>query len=161
MESGGYRYLMNHNKMLRLYDGAIGVKTGFTKKSGRCLVSAAERDGLKLVAVTLSAPDDWRDHTAMLDYGFENYEHRTLASVGEFAFTLECIGKKVSHLSVTNTEAAEVCLKKDSGNIKQTVYLPRFVWAPVNSGDLLGRIDFTLDGKIIASVPLAVSAVEQ
>ena len=161
MESGGYRYLMNHNKMLRLYDGAIGVKTGFTKKSGRCLVSAAERDGLKLVAVTLSAPDDWRDHTAMLDYGFENYEHRTLASVGEFAFTLECIGKKVSHLSVTNAEAAEVCLKKDSGNIKQTVYLPRFVWAPVNSGDLLGRIDFTLDGKIIASVPLAVSAVEQ
>ena len=46
------------------------MKTGFTKKSGRCLVSCAERDGVRLIAVTLNAPDDWNDHTAMLDYGF-------------------------------------------------------------------------------------------
>lgn len=57
----GYSYdrrLKNHNKLLKLYDGCIGIKTGFTKKSGRCLVSAAERDGAVLVAVTLNAPDD-------------------------------------------------------------------------------------------------------
>ena len=64
----GLRYLKNHNKLLSTYEGAIGVKTGFTKKSGRCLVSAAERNGLTLIAVTLNAPDDWRDHSAMLDY---------------------------------------------------------------------------------------------
>ena len=64
------RLLVNHNKLLKLYEGAIGVKTGFTKKTGRCLVSAAERDGLTLIAVTLNAPDDWNDHIKMLDHGF-------------------------------------------------------------------------------------------
>ena len=64
---GSVRVLYNHNKMLAMYDGAIGIKTGFTKKSGRCLVSAAERNGLTLIAVTLDAPDDWRDHTSLLD----------------------------------------------------------------------------------------------
>ena len=70
----GTRLLVNHNKLLRLYEDCIGVKTGFTKRSGRCLVSAAERDGVTLIAVTLNAPNDWNDHTAMLDYGFAKYE---------------------------------------------------------------------------------------
>ncbi len=61
----------NHNKLLRIYDGCIGIKTGFTKKAGRTLVSAARREGTTLIAVTLNAPDDWDDHTAMFDYGFE------------------------------------------------------------------------------------------
>ena len=65
-ENPDARLLVNHHRLLRTYPDAIGVKTGFTKKSGRCLVSAAERDGVTLIAVTLNAPDDWRDHTAML-----------------------------------------------------------------------------------------------
>ena len=80
----GTRYLKNHNKMLSTYEGAIGVKTGFTKKSGRCLVSAAEKNGLTLIAVTLNAPDDWKDHTAMLDFGFENFEYRTFFAKNAF-----------------------------------------------------------------------------
>ena len=67
---GEARLLTNHNKLLNLYDGAIGVKTGFTKKSGRCLVGAAERDGTRLISVTINAPDDWNDHKALFDYGF-------------------------------------------------------------------------------------------
>lgn len=50
------------------------MKTGFTKKSGRCLVSAAERDGIRLIAVTLNAPDDWNDHMALLNDGFSKLE---------------------------------------------------------------------------------------
>jgi D-alanyl-D-alanine carboxypeptidase len=57
-ETEGVRLLINHNKMLSRYDGAVGIKTGYTKKSGRCLVSAAERDHVKLICVTLNAPDD-------------------------------------------------------------------------------------------------------
>lgn len=60
----------NHNRLLFTYDGCIGVKTGYTASSGRCLVSAAERDGVRLVCVTLSDRDDWRDHAALLDHGF-------------------------------------------------------------------------------------------
>ncbi len=68
--SGKSRALINHNRMLKSYEGADGVKTGYTKTAGRCLVSSAERGGVRLICVTLSDPDDWRDHTALLDYGF-------------------------------------------------------------------------------------------
>lgn len=67
---GGNRAVTNHNKLLWRYDGCIGVKTGFTRAAGRILVSAAERDGRRLVVVTIGASDDWNDHTKLLDYGF-------------------------------------------------------------------------------------------
>ncbi len=67
---GKKRTFYNHNKLLTYYQGANGVKTGYTKESGRCLVSSAERGGIKLVAVTLNSHNDWREHEAMLNYGF-------------------------------------------------------------------------------------------
>lgn len=69
--TNGIRTMTNHNKLLWRYEGAIGVKTGYTRAAGRILVSAAERDGRRLVAVTMNAPDDWNDHTRLLDYGFQ------------------------------------------------------------------------------------------
>ena len=68
--SGAVKTVVNHNKLLFTYPGADGVKTGYTKTAGRCLVSSAERDGVRLICVTLRDPDDWRDHKALLDYGF-------------------------------------------------------------------------------------------
>ena len=69
---GVARYFYNHNKMLSCYEGANGVKTGFTKASGRCLVSSAERDGKRLIAVTLGSHNDWQEHARMLDFGFKS-----------------------------------------------------------------------------------------
>lgn len=66
----GGRTLTNHNKLLTSVDGCIGGKTGYTSKAGRTLVSCAERDGVRLVAVTLNDGDDWRDHSALYEYGF-------------------------------------------------------------------------------------------
>ena len=63
----GQRTLSNHNRLLSMYEGAIGVKTGYTKAAGRCLVSAAERNGRTLIAVTLNDPNDWNDHMELLD----------------------------------------------------------------------------------------------
>ncbi len=64
------RTFQNHNKLLSFSKDAVGVKTGFTKKSGRCLVGAAEREGVRLISVTLSAPNDWNDHISLFHYGF-------------------------------------------------------------------------------------------
>ena len=64
------RALVNHNKLLWRYPGCVGMKTGFTKQAGRTLVSAAEREGMTLICVTLHDPDDWADHAALYDYGF-------------------------------------------------------------------------------------------
>lgn len=73
----------NKNKMLRLYEGADGVKTGYTKKALRCLVSSATRDGQQLVAVTLNDGNDWNDHSSLLDFGFNHYPLKTLVERGE------------------------------------------------------------------------------
>ncbi|WP_203457099.1 D-alanyl-D-alanine carboxypeptidase family protein [Paenibacillus tepidiphilus] len=73
----------NKNKMLRLYEGADGVKTGYTKKALRCLVSSATRGGQQLVAVTLNDGNDWNDHAALLDYGFNHYPLKNLVQRGE------------------------------------------------------------------------------
>ena len=118
-DGNGVRVLVNHNKMLRLYDGAIGVKTGFTKKTGRSLVSAAERDGLLLIAVTLNAPSDWNDHTLMLDYGFENYARVTLFSAGEFCYALSISGGVESFVTLTNISDISMTLKKKTTLQKQ------------------------------------------
>lgn len=72
------RSLLNHNRLLSLYGDAIGVKTGFTKKAGRCLVSAAEKDGVRLICVTLNCPDDWNTHAALYQRYFALTESRPL-----------------------------------------------------------------------------------
>ncbi|GAB6990350.1 D-alanyl-D-alanine carboxypeptidase DacB [Paenibacillus pini] len=73
----------NKNKMLRLYDGADGVKTGYTKKAFRCLVSSATHNGQQLVAVTINDGDDWNDHGKMLDYGFAYYPLKDVVERGQ------------------------------------------------------------------------------
>ena len=155
-EGEGRRTLTNHNKMLRLYDGCTGVKTGFTKKSGRCLVTAAERDGLTLIGVTLSAPDDWDDHTKMLDYGFSLYEKRTVAEAGDISYTLPVIrGGEVVSITVRNTEVlSAVCKKGDGADTEKHIRLTRYTAAPVRCGDVLGEAIFTSGERVIGSVKL-------
>ena len=157
----GVRVLINHNKLLRSYEGAIGVKTGYTKKSGRSLVSAAERDGLRLIAVTIGAPDDWRDHALMLDYGFACYESVTLCTEGSFEAPLWLVGGKSEYAIIKNSGSLSCVLPKNCGDVKVTVELPRFEFAPVNRGDCVGRLVYYLetDGKkmIIGDVPLIVA----
>lgn len=88
-DKGYPRVLKNHNKLLSMYDGCIGVKTGYTKKCGRCLVSAAMRDGITLTCVTLNAPDDWNDHIKMLDYGFSKTSLKTVVNAGDYCMSTE------------------------------------------------------------------------
>lgn len=140
-EGEGKRYLHNHNKMLTLYDGAIGIKTGFTKKTGRCLVSAAERDGLTLIAVTLNAPDDWRDHTLLLDYGFDNYERVTLFDVGEFSYQYAVSGGREQFVRATNSLPLTLTLPKNSNEYSTLLdFEQRFELAPLREGTPLGTL---------------------
>ncbi|MBO5101936.1 MAG: D-alanyl-D-alanine carboxypeptidase, partial [Clostridia bacterium] len=85
------RTYINHNRLLYMLDGAIGVKTGFTSKSGRCLVGAAERDGLRFITVTLDAPNDWNDHKELMKLGYDSLERRVLAERGQFSYSLPVI----------------------------------------------------------------------
>ena len=163
----GVRLLVNHNKMLRQYDGCIGVKTGYTKKSGRCLVSAAERDGVTVIAVTIDSPDDWNDHTKLLDYGFANYKRVELCSA-DFRLCLPVVGGKESYIMLGVAQDASVTLPNGSSVIEQAIECPRHLFATVNKGDACGRMLFLCDTnndgtqEIIKEVPLvALYTVEK
>ena len=137
------RTYINHNKLLRLYDGAIGLKTGYTKRCGRCLVGAAERDGLRFITVTLDAPSDWSDHALMLDYGYDTLEKIRLAEVGEYSYDLGVIGSDTERITVSNKHELFFINKKGVGEIEKEVRLLPFAQAPISQEDTLGEVIFT------------------
>lgn len=153
--SDGARLLINHNRLLRTYPGAVGGKTGFTKKSGRCLVTAAERDGLMLIAVTLSDPNDWDDHTKMLDFGFSGYENILLAAAGELEYPVSVTGGEQSTVIATNLSDVRTTLPRSHGDIGMSVMLSELAAAPVRRGDRLGTVTWTCDGSEIAAAELS------
>ena len=148
------RTVVNHNKMLLLYEDAIGVKTGFTKKTGRCLVSAAERDGLTLISVTLNASNDWSDHKKLLDYGFEKYEKKILAEAGELVFDAYVLNGIKSTVSCRNPNELSLVAKKSQGEITQVTEFNRMITAPIKKGDVLGYVFFESGDQVLASSPL-------
>ena len=148
------RLLVNHNRLLRSYEDIIGVRTGFTKKCGRTLVSAAERDGVRLICVTLNDGDDWRDHRALLDWGFSLYERETLARAGELSYEIPVCGGEVDSVAVSNVDACDAVLPRAHGTVSVRVELPRFVYAGIEKGDRIGTAYFLSDGQEIGSVPL-------
>ncbi|NLW74068.1 MAG: D-alanyl-D-alanine carboxypeptidase [Clostridiales bacterium] len=153
----GVRLLVNHNKLLRSYPGAVGVKTGYTRRSGRCLVSAAVRGGLTLVAVTLNAPDDWNDHKKMLDYGFSSYIGVTLIGAGEYTLTIPVAGGQPDWVRCVNSEAVRVRLPVGHGVITCRVEAPRFLYPPVMAGTRVGTIVYYCDGEIIGESPIVTT----
>ncbi len=151
----GSATLRNHNKLLWSVEGCNGVKTGYTKDAGRCLVSGAERDGRQLIVVTLNTADDWRIHTALLESAFAKYTNQLTWKTGEpvaeipvFAGTESSVGVVVGgDLSVLLTaREAERCVVD--------VRLPRYTWAPVASGEQLGELTVSLDGKVMGRTAL-------
>lgn len=144
----------NHNKLLWMYEGCIGVKTGFTKKSGRCLVSAARRDDVTLIAVTLNAPDDWDDHIALLDYGF--FSVKSVSFDGShFSARVPVAGSESESVSVRGVDGGSLSLPtEDAENVTSRAILPRFLYAPVQKGDKVGKIQYYLDGTEIYSLPI-------
>ena len=151
----------NHNRLLSLYPDSIGIKTGFTKKAGRCLVSAAQRDGVRLVAVTLNAPNDWDDHIKLYDYGFAKL-HSFTPDTASLRYTLPVVGGMTDTVSVIPGSADSISLTDDEiARLVQMVELPHFVYAPIRAGEMVGSVSYWLDGKVIIEVPLlAEQAVE-
>ena len=143
------RTYKNHNKLLNLYEGCIGIKTGFTKKAGRCLVSCAQRDGSKLIAVTLKAPNDWDDHQKMYDYGFSKVRNIEL-NEEETRFSVDVVGALDEQITVSGSKTSVTILNEDSEKIKRSIELPSFVYAPITKGQVIGRIVYSIDDEIIA-----------
>lgn len=153
----GERYMDNHNKLLTRYEGCIGLKTGYTTAAGRTLVSAARRQDTTFIAVTLRDPNDWDDHTAMLDYAFEHYHSHLLARGGKTLATVAVEGS-LSH-AIPVTTASEVRYPLADGETPTVrIHLPTRLKAPVKQGEVVGALVYSLDGKEIARTDLLAAA---
>ena len=140
----------NHNKLLRMYPDCIGGKTGFTDAAGRCLVSAARRDDLTLIAVTLDDRNDWDDHVALYDYGFENFKAVT---VGTNIHSISVAGGDQDSVSVT-ADNSVIVVPDDEEEIVTQVYLPAFLYAPVETDARVGKIVCLSGDEVLTEIPI-------
>ena len=142
------RTLSNHNKLLGMYDDCIGVKTGFTKKSGRCLVSAAKRDGCTVIAVTLNAPYDWNDHIALLDYGLSKLTSEDI-TVKLKDDTIPIVGGNSDRVRITTGNFTVGCTANSRQGITSELNLVPFIYAPCTPGQVVGTVEYEYNGRTI------------
>ena len=151
--------LSNTNKLIRFYEGATGLKTGYTSTAGHCLSASAKRQGMELIAVVLhcdSSSDRFQSARTLLDYGFAGYalaqplEGVTLAPV-----TVE-LGRAAQVFPVP--EAGEPLLISKGTQVERTVELPESVPAPVAQGQQLGTLRLSSGGQTLGEIPLVAEA---
>ena len=149
----GDRYLTNHNKLLWRLEGADGVKTGYTKAAGRILVSSAQRQGRRLVAVTLDAPDDWNDHCHLLNEGFSRYTVQRIISAGDCVDILDVVGGESHKVEVMAAEDFDYALA--TGEEPQLAMAgPGFVYAPAVEGAEAGVAYILIEGNAVGKIPV-------
>lgn len=153
------RAMLNKNKILSLYEGGNGVKTGFTKAAGRCLVSGAEREGMQLVCVVLNAPDMWNDSMRILDYGFENFSMQEVVSDLEPVAQLPCAFLEEG---VPVLPARSVSLPLKAGEEAWVrLELPENISNAVARGEELGYAIIGVQEEELAKVPLVAGETVQ
>ena len=148
------RWLKNTNKLLSMYDGTYGVKTGFTDEAGRCLVSACEREGKRLICVTLNAPDDWNDHMKLYDNCFKKVKTQELCIPCEMYVNLAGSQKDVLPVTVGEELADFTVYNADTADFTYTVAAPPFVYAPVKAGDLAAELIISDNNRELKRIPL-------
>lgn len=149
----GNRYLRNHNKLLWMVEGADGVKTGYTKAAGRILVSSAQRQGRRLVAVTIQAPNDWEDHKYLLNKGFSEYENKTIVQSGTEVMKAPVFGGEKKEISLVAAENFTCSLRPQErpGFLRAGM---DYVYAPAAEGADAGWIYVILNGKAVGKIPV-------
>ena len=143
------RTLTNHNKLLRMYDDVVGVKTGFTKKSGRCLVSAARKDGKYVIAVTLNDGNDWADHRTLLDSGLASIEVTECTVKGD-AIDIDIANGGILKAQISPKQFSV----KLNSQITYEIIIPQFLYAPLNAGEQVGEVRYYIGDNLISTEPI-------
>lgn len=147
------RYCSNHNKLLGDYEGITGIKTGYTKATGRCLVSSAIKNDTELICVTLNSPDNWNDHKKLLNKGFELFKKRILAQKSEYASEISVVGGTKNFVTASNISDIILPLPEEA-KIDFKIVTPPFVYAPIKKGDVIGEVRIYCKEQLIYSFPL-------
>ena len=147
------RWLTNSNKLLNSCDGVIGVKTGFTDKAKRCLVSACERNGATLICVTLNDPNDWLDHTRLYDYGFNKFSEQQLP-LKTNEFKINAVGGNKDFVKCKTKTIKIGMLKGSLNNIKSEINLDHFLYLPVAENVKVGSVKYYYKDELVFEEPI-------
>lgn len=149
------RELYNENRMLWLYNGSNGIKTGYTESAGRCLVSGAQRNGIQLVTVVLDSERMWDDSIALLDYGFSQVKPMVMFNQGDILKTVAVTnGKSGSIPLVTNAAITVPVSEGDKDQFRTEIVAPSKVNAPITAGQKIGVVKVMYNNNEVATVDL-------
>ncbi|HPX69621.1 MAG TPA: D-alanyl-D-alanine carboxypeptidase family protein [Bacillota bacterium] len=152
------RVMINKNKMLWQFDGGDGVKTGFTKKAGRCLVSSATREGMRLVCVVLNCGPMWDESSALLEYAFKNYVKKRIVDKDSIFKVVEVRNGKERFVGVKPAEDFDLVLRTDRvENIKLEAKDLKAAQAPLKKGGHAGRLEIYIDNNLLKTINLEYS----
>jgi D-alanyl-D-alanine carboxypeptidase (penicillin-binding protein 5/6) len=157
------RELFNENRMLWLYEGANGVKTGYTEAAGRCLVSAADRAGIQLIAVVLDSDHMWDDSIKLLDYGFPQLKTHNVFHQGDIFKTVRVASGMLDSIKLVAKSDLDVPISENEENeIHTVVEVDNKITAPITAGQKLGTIrTFFKDTEVAAVDLVADQTVER
>lgn len=149
------RDLYNENRMLWLYEGGNGVKTGYTDSAGRCLVSGAKRNDIQLIAVVLDSDTMWDDSIALLDFGFSQVKPETIVQQDDILKTIRVANGKVETVKlVASNNLVVPIFEQDKDKFSVVIDAPNKVEAPVIKGQPLGVARVFYQDKEIATISL-------
>jgi len=149
----GNRQLKNHNKLLWQVEGAEGVKTGYTKAAGRILVSSTVRDGRRLIAVTINAPNDWQDHKSLYAAGFEEYAMQQILHENAVLGTAQVVGGEADRVALVCKQNFSYPVAKNE-SVRIVLPAPGFVFAPVAANQDAGYAYICIGNKAVGKVPV-------
>lgn len=154
----GKSELVNTNKLIRNYQGATGLKTGSTSLALFNLSASATRDDLSLIAVIMRAPSTKERFSCarkLLDYGFSTFKYKKFAEKDVEVMNVPINKGVVSEASVKYADTSgKIMNKKSEGNVEQEIIINDNVSAPIEAGQVLGKVEFRVDGEAVASVDL-------
>lgn len=162
----GKTQIVNTNKLLKTYKGITGLKTGTTNDAGCCMAASATRGDMSLVAVVLacnSGKERFSDAAALLDYGFANFSVTQLKAPDDLPKTIKVENGMQKNIGIGCDINSSIVLDKNSGSkIVSKIDLPESIEAPVASGQKLGTVTYSLDGKAVKSFEItALQHAEQ
>lgn len=152
--------LTNTNRLIRFYDGATGLKTGFTASAQYCMSAAAQRNGMELIAVVMKAPTTaqrFQDASCLLDYGFANYALLTPQPEGPLAPIDVLLGQSKTVQPQLQRECRLLVEKAQADQITTRVDLARDVQAPVDPGQTLGEFQVYVGEQLLDTVPIVAA----
>ncbi|MEL7565117.1 MAG: D-alanyl-D-alanine carboxypeptidase family protein [Dehalobacterium sp.] len=152
------RVVYNGNRLLKTYEGADGVKTGYTRQAGSCLVGSATRNGMQLIAVVLNCNGMYDDVGALLDYGFNNYQKKDFIQEGQVIGEITVAGGKSEKIKVFAKEPLSISLTDEElQQVKKNIYLPEQVKAPVKQCQRMGVLVIKINEEMSISTELVAN----